>query len=249
MGIRKLSRSTREYPEIGSTNAEMHRLLGREPLEEGTVIRADFQTAGKGYRDSIWSSERGKNLLFSILLRPGTVPVESAFNLSRITSLSLIEVLDKHSVRSTIKWPNDILAGSRKISGILIENCITGNRIVHSVIGIGLNVNQERFDAGIPAPTSMFLEKGCQFDRNMLLAEFRSALEGWYQSLLSGHSGQILDSYNARLHRLGTPSRFSDGRHIFTASIRGVMPGGELELRLEGGVLRRYAFKEIEYLD
>jgi BirA family biotin operon repressor/biotin-[acetyl-CoA-carboxylase] ligase len=249
MFIKKLSLETREYAEIGSTNGEMNRLLGIEDLEEGTVIRAGYQTAGKGHGGNTWSSERGKNLLFSLLLRPESLPLESAFNLSRITSLSITEVLDKQDVMCVIKWPNDILAGTRKIAGILIENSIVGDRISHSVIGVGWNVNQERFDPGIPAPTSMFLEKGCHFDMNLLLEDFRVALEGWYRVLLAGDTERIMESYHTRLHLLGIPARFSDGKDFFVGRIRGVLPAGELELQHEGGELRRYAFKEIEYFD
>ena len=249
MEMISLSSVTRDYAEIDSTNEEMNRLLGTGPLEEGTVIRAEFQTAGKGHRGNTWTSERGRNLLFSILLKPVSLPVERAFDLSRITSLSLLEVLAKQSLESLIKWPNDILAGSRKICGILIENSITGKRIGHSIIGVGLNVNQDRFDPGIPAPTSMLLEKGCQFDRNSLLEQFRSAMEGWYRELLAGNYGRIQEAYLARLYRVGAPARYSDGNRTFTASILGVLPGGELELQLEGGGIRKYAFKEIEYVD
>lgn len=249
MVIRKLSRITRDYGEIGSTNEEMNRLLDIESLEEGTVIRADYQSAGKGHQGNTWSSERGKNLLFSILLRPVSLPVDTAFYLSAITSLSLIEILDKQDIMAYIKWPNDVLAESRKICGILIENSIIGDRIGHSVIGIGLNVNQKEFDSGIPAPTSMLLEKGCHFDMNLLLEDFRFALEAWYRVLLSGDTSRIMDTYHSNLYRLGTTARFSDGENDFMADIRGILPGGELELQLEGGEIRKYGFKEIEYLD
>jgi BirA family biotin operon repressor/biotin-[acetyl-CoA-carboxylase] ligase len=249
MIIKKLSSETREYADIGSTNGEMNRLLGIERLAEGTVVRAGYQSAGRGHGGNTWSSERGKNLLFSLLLRPVSLPLESVFNLSRITSLSLVEVLDKHAVKCVIKWPNDILAGTRKIAGILIDNSIVGGRISHSVIGVGWNVNQAGFDAGIPDPTSMFLEKGCQFDMDLLLGEFRAALEGWYRVMLAGDSDRIMETYHTRLHLLGTPARFSDGKDIFVGRIRGVLPDGELELEREGGEVCRYAFKEIEYLD
>ena len=237
-----------EYGKIGSTNEEMNRLLGKEDLEEGTVIRAEYQSAGKGHRGNAWLSDRGMNLLFSILLKPGYLPAEEAFHLSRIVSLALTDVIDKQGIKTRIKWPNDILVGTRKICGILIENSITGDRISHSVIGVGLNVNQGIFNTGIPAPTSLFLEKECQFDMKLLLEEFRSFMEGWYQVLLYGHKDRIMDAYLDNLYRLEVPAQYSDGESVFTASICGVLPGGELEVRLERGETRRYGFKEIEYL-
>ena len=248
MTIRKLSGETREYSEIGSTNEELNRLLGMSDLEEGTVIRADFQSAGKGHQGNRWMGESGKNLLFSILLKPDSLAVDRAFHLSRIASLSLNEVLDKQGIKSSIKWPNDIFVGSRKICGILIENSIIRNRITQSVIGVGLNVNQEEYDTSIPFPTSMYLEKGCHFDMKLLLDDFRLALRSWYEALLAGNEDRIMDIYIDRLYLLDRPSAFSDGKSVFTASIRGVLPGGELEVLLENGEVRRYGFKEIEYL-
>jgi BirA family biotin operon repressor/biotin-[acetyl-CoA-carboxylase] ligase len=247
--IRKLSRNTREYGQLGSTSEEMHRILEIEDLEEGSVIRADYQSAGKGYQGNTWSSEPGMNLLLSILLKPRSLPVEQAFHLSRIVSLSLVELLEKHEINALIKWPNDIVTGSGKISGILIENSITGDRINHSVIGIGLNVNQDVFDDSIPSPSSMFLEKGCHFDMILLLEEFRSLLERWYGLLISGGTEGIMQSYTGRLYRFGIPSRFSGERGVFSGRICGVLPAGELEVSTEGGDLLRFGFKEIEYLD
>ncbi|MFC2116966.1 biotin--[acetyl-CoA-carboxylase] ligase [Bacteroidota bacterium] len=248
MIIRKLCDNSREYGEIDSTNEEMSRLLGKEELEEGTVVRTNYQSRGKGHQENTWVSERGMNLLFSILLKPEFLPAEDAFFLSRIVSLSLVDIIDKQGIRRHIKWPNDILVGTGKICGILIENSILRDRISHSVIGVGLNVNQKKFDAGIPDPTSMLLEKGCQFGMNLLLNGFRSALEGWYQVLQSGHKDQIMDAYLKNLYLLKEPAEFSDQGGVFTASIIGVLPSGELEVLLEGGEIRRYGFKEIEYL-
>ncbi len=247
--MRKLSRSTREYRETDSTNLEMHRLLEAEDMEEGTVVLADYQSRGKGYQGNAWLSQRGLNLLFSILLKPEFLDPGMMFHLGRIVSLALLEMLDNQGIKAFIKWPNDILAGSRKLCGILIENSIAGKRIRHSVIGIGLNVNQVDFDAGIPDPTSLCLEKGCHFDRVVLLGDFRSALEGWYRVLISEDTGRILKAYHERLYLKGQEALFSDGRKTFRGRIQRVLPGGELEVLEAGAGLRRFGFKEIRYLD
>jgi len=245
--VRGLSRNTREYAETGSSNDEMHRLLEKGDLEEGTVIRTDYQSAGKGHSGNTWSGEPGKNLLFSILLKPDFLPLASAFQLSRIVSLSLVDMIDRQGIRASIKWPNDILADSKKISGILIENSIINGRISHAVIGVGLNVNQEVFDDSIPAPTSMALEKGCHFDMKLLLNDFRTALERWYRELKTGEMEKIEYAYLDRLYLLGKPSYYSDANGKFAACIRRVLPEGELELVLERGEIRRYGFKEVEF--
>jgi BirA family biotin operon repressor/biotin-[acetyl-CoA-carboxylase] ligase len=246
--IRKLSRITRKYGETGSTNEELNRLLENEILEEGTIVSTEYQTAGKGYQGNSWSSQKGKNLLFSILLKPEFLSPEKTFHLSRIISLSVIDILDKQGLKAEIKWPNDILIGSSKICGILIENAISGNKILHAVVGIGLNVNQDKFDREIPSPTSLCLEKGCHSDRDFLIEDFRSALESWYQVLLTGNENKIMDEYHKRLYLVDRSARYSDGKNDFRASILKVLPGGELEVLTEVGDTRRFGFKEIEYL-
>jgi BirA family transcriptional regulator, biotin operon repressor / biotin---[acetyl-CoA-carboxylase] ligase len=247
MVVRGLSRVTKEYVETGSSNDEMHRLLEVGDLEEGMVVRTDYQSAGKGHRGNTWSSEPGKNLLFSILLKPDFLPLASAFQLSRIISLSLVDVIDRQGIRTSIKWPNDILSNSKKISGILIENSIVNGRISHAVVGVGLNVNQEVFDDSIPAPTSMTLEKECHFDMKLLLDDFRTTLESWYTELKSGEIEKIEHAYLNRLYLLGKPSNYSDANGKFVACIKGVLPEGELELVLKSGEIRRYGFKEVEF--
>jgi BirA family biotin operon repressor/biotin-[acetyl-CoA-carboxylase] ligase len=248
MLIRSLSRKTRKYGDLGSTNEEMNRFTELEDPDEGFVITSDYQSAGKGHQGNSWSSEKGKNLLFSVLLKPDFLSPEKAFHLSRIVSLAVLDVLDNHNINAKIKWPNDIMAGSSKICGILIENSISGTQILHSIVGIGLNVNQEQFDPDIPAPGSLCLIKGCHFDRETLLEEFRNALEKRYQSLYAGNENSIRDAYHKRLYLQGEPARYSDGSKEFWASILSVLPGGELEVKTESGDIRRFGFKEIEYL-
>ena len=130
---------------------------------EGTmVVVADYQTAGKGCGTNSWESERGKNLTFSMLIHPTDIPASQQFRITEVVSVALCEVLERYLLtvpelaaldrRSlatngtqeglSIKWPNDIYMGDKKICGVLIENRLQGNVIVDSIIGIGLNVNQ-----------------------------------------------------------------------------------------------------------
>jgi BirA family biotin operon repressor/biotin-[acetyl-CoA-carboxylase] ligase len=247
-GTDSFSREILEYGEIDSTNEEMSRLIGSGNLDEGTVIRAGFQTAGKGHGGNSWSSDRDRNLLISLFLKPVFLPPGLAFDLSRITSLSIVEVLDRQSINAVIKWPNDILVGLRKIAGILIENSIAGIRIGYSIIGVGLNVNQEKFETVTPAPTSMVLEKGCHFYMNLVLEDFRSALEKWYRLLQAGDRDPVTKAYRDRLYLLDRTAKFAGGGRVFKGKILGVLPDGELEVKQEGGAVHRYAFKEIEFL-
>jgi BirA family biotin operon repressor/biotin-[acetyl-CoA-carboxylase] ligase len=248
MIIRNLGKEVRQYQEIDSTNGEMNRLIRREDLAEGTVIQAAYQHAGKGHAGNSWQSERGMNLLFSILLKPEFLSPENAFQLSRITSLSLHEIIDNQCDGVRIKWPNDLLAGDRKMAGILIENMISGQTISHSIIGIGINVNQTVFDPSIPAPTSLKAEKGCHSDMNSLLTDFRSSFERWYNTLITGNERLVMESYKQKLYRLGEKAYYRSAAGEFTATIMDVRPSGELVLESGNGDILAFGFKEVEYL-
>jgi BirA family biotin operon repressor/biotin-[acetyl-CoA-carboxylase] ligase len=248
MIIRKLSKEIRQYQEIDSTNREMNRLLIGDDLAEGTVIQAAYQHSGRGNAGNSWQSERGMNLLFSILLKPDFLSPENAFHLSRITSLSLHEIIDNQCDGVKIKWPNDLLAGDRKMAGILIENLISGQTINHSIIGIGINVNQTVFDPSIPAPTSLKAEKGCHIDMNSLLTPFRNSFERWYNTLITGNESLVMESYKQKLYRLGEPAYYRSDAGEFSATIRDVRPTGELLLETRNGDILAFGFKEVEYL-
>ncbi len=247
MIIRKLNNEIRNYDEIDSTNEELNRLIMTEDLAEGTIISAAYQHAGKGHAGNKWQSEKGLNLLFSMLLKPDFLPSEKAFHLSRITSLSLYEMIDNQCDGVKIKWPNDLLVWDRKIAGILIENMIISHTIGHSILGVGINVNQTAFDPSVPAPTSLKIEKGCHIDRISLLVEFRSSMERWYNTLVTGHERKIMEAYNQRLYMMGVPAYYRSAAGKFTASIRDVLPSGELVLETWKGDILTFGFKEVEY--
>lgn len=110
-------------PETDSTNSEIRRRLVECPdMCSGTVVVVDFQTAGRGQKGNSWESQSGKNLLFSILLRPRRMMAVHSFILSQLVSLSIVEVLGRYIPDVSIKWPNDIYYRDRKLVGILIEN-------------------------------------------------------------------------------------------------------------------------------
>lgn len=158
---------------VDSTNNEAKRRI--DGLSDMSVIAAYEQTAGRGQREKIWLSDPGKNLTASIILK-GEGPIlnrvkpENQFVISEMISKTMVNLLADYGVVARIKWPNDIYVGDKKICGILIEHTLRGLSIIHSIIGIGLNVNQTEFDESLPNPTSLVLEtKIDQFDLNELL--------------------------------------------------------------------------------
>ena len=131
--------------ETRSTNLVLKEMLREYELPEGFVLRTDFQSAGKGQPGNSWEAEKGKNLLFSVLLYPHHIAITEQFILSQLVSVAILRTLNSFCTGFSIKWPNDIYFGDKKIAGILIENSLQGTKLNTSIVGIGLNVNQKIF--------------------------------------------------------------------------------------------------------
>ena len=142
--------------ETASTNSLLRELVIKESLAEGSVVVADFQTAGRGQIGNTWESEAGKNLMFSLVLYPTCIPANRQFLISQIAALSVKEALDLYADHITVKWPNDIYWKDKKICGMLIENDLSGHNLYCSIIGIGINLNQTVFRGDAPNPVSLF---------------------------------------------------------------------------------------------
>jgi BirA family biotin operon repressor/biotin-[acetyl-CoA-carboxylase] ligase len=233
--------------ETKSTNNYLKDMLknSREPLAEGTVVSADYQQSGRGQMGNIWEAEDGKNLLFSMVLFPSNVEANQQFVLSKMVSLAVLDVLKEEISDVTVKWPNDIYWNDQKIAGILIENELLGSIIQHSVIGIGLNVNQEKFLGDAPNPVSMKLITGRMFDREELLKRIVKRLYMFSLRLLSEGIGCFDDAYRSSLYRSSGYHLYRSGNKEFRASIAEVEPGGHLVLETEDGKRHSYAFKEV----
>ena len=172
----RISRFNIEWTDsVDSTNNEVKRRI--ECLSDLYVISAVQQTAGRGQRGNIWLSEPGKNLTFSMAVKYGgelfaDASPENQFVINGIISLSIVELLAVHGIDARIKLPNDIYVNGKKICGILIEHSVLGSSLLHSIIGVGLNVNQLDFDESLANPTSMLLEvSGDEMDLPSLLEE------------------------------------------------------------------------------
>ena len=187
---------------VDSTNNYLKRILSKsKPLLEGTVILAVEQLAGRGQLGNSWHSEPGKNLTCSILLNPIFLPIEHQFELNRIISLALNDVLTTYfGLAAKIKWPNDSYIDKQKIGGILIENIIHGNLIKHSIIGIGLNVNQLDFPRSLKNVTSFKQILEIEQDLSTLLKEICMAIEIRYLQLKAGKYQEIDTAYLNKLY-------------------------------------------------
>ena len=232
---------------IHSTNIYAFELLRQKNSVEGTVITTNYQEQGKGQMGQKWESEQGKNLQFSIVMSP-KLEIDNQFQLSQLVAISLKEWLDTMAVDDVkIKWPNDILVKGKKIAGVLIENSIQGREISHSIIGIGLNVNQEVFANFTRPATSLRLELDRFWDLQLLLVDLLEVFRSNYVQYISGKLN-LQQMYLNSLFGFGTPQSYSDEEGEFLGVILGVSPSGKLQVN-RNGKLKSYDLKELKFLD
>ena len=188
-------------------------------------------------------------MTFSVVLTPSFLPVVEQFMLSEVVALALVDALEEYGVACRIKWTNDIYAGDNKIAGVLIEQSLSGDTIARTIVGVGLNVNQSSFPDDLPNPTSMVIERGAECDRRGVLESFMRHLEDWYSRLEAGEKAAIEGAYRERMYHLGEPHIYAlPSGERFGATIRGVRPAGHLCLEHEDGIVREYAFKDVEFV-
>lgn len=236
------------YDELASTNEEMNLLLKSRELKDKSVVITEFQKAGRGQMGNFWEAEKGKNLLFSVLLEPYYLAPANQFQISQVISVAIISVLKKYSDYFSIKWPNDIYWKEQKIGGILIENSISGMVISHSIIGIGLNINQEKFPENLPNPVSLFQIKGNYIDMERLFDQLLCSVEGWCKKLKGGKSSYIKKHYMQYLFRRKGYWKYRNSEGVFNARILDIEPFGRLVLESEDGHENSYTFKEVEFI-
>ena len=237
-----------EIAETSSTNEYIRQLHEKDSLPEGATISAGFQTNGRGQMGNSWEAERGKNLLFSTLLFPSGVKINKQFIISQLVAVSLQETLENYLNPITIKWPNDIYYREQKLAGILIENDVCGDKITQSVIGIGVNVNQEQFCSDAPNPASLMQLLGREINKKELLSAFLAHLFSNYTRLRNGKANELAERYHAALFRKEGLHLFRDEAGIFFAQIDKVDAEGYLHLITNTRERRKYFFKEVSFV-
>lgn len=232
---------------IASTNDFLRQMSAKEMVENFTVVVAENQLNGKGQRGSVWVSENGKNLTFSVFVKDFQVDVSSIYLINIIIPITIIEVLTELKlVDLAIKWPNDILSENKKIGGILIENAIKSDGMIQTVVGIGLNVNQMSFD-NLPQASSLAILKKEEFDKDLILKQIIERLK--YNMTRIGDKSYFWDKYNNLLFRKDIPTVFvNNTNQKFMAIVKGVTNNGKLQLLLEDDTINEYDIKEVKML-
>ncbi len=237
------------YPELGSTNSELKRLLSENTMAEHSVVITSHQTAGKGQTGNSWESEKNSNLTFSLLLRPGFLAPHLQFYISKAVSLALIDTIQQVAhIDATIKWPNDIYINDQKVAGILIENSIVGSQLDYCIVGIGLNVNQEVFISDAPNPVSLKQLTGKDLNLEALLEQLLDNLHERYHQLETQRSSLINTEYMHALYRRSGMHTYKDKQGKFEARIDTVNEMGLLTLIDHQQQTREYAFKEVKFV-
>lgn len=235
-----------EFSELDSTNNEAERLMGPD-LEDRTVILTYKQTAGRGQMGNSWESEPDKNVLMTVVFRPDELAVENQFDLSMMISLAVYDVVSRYVQGCTIKWPNDIYVGEKKIAGILIEQNIKGRFVETSLCGLGLNVNQGKFSESLPNPVSLYQLLERELPRENVRDELLEAIDRRYRWLLDDNS--LRHDYLNVLYRRTGIYDWEDESGVFQAEIEGINEYGQLVLLDSDQQKRVYGFKEVKYLD
>lgn len=242
-----------EKESLGSTNNTLAELLRMVPdMEEGTVVRAIEQTAGKGQPGNHWESEPKKNITMSLLLRPDFLSIVDHFFISIAVSLGITDYLINKGVNGVcIKWPNDIYVDNKKICGILIENTIIGHTIDSSIVGVGLNINQEKFLSDAPNPISLTNITNETYDLPTEVNLLCNALLRRYAMLANGNLEGLREEYIARLYRFNQMADYKlpTTDTIFKAKIIDVAPEGRLIMECDNGKIMKFAFKEVVFVN
>lgn len=238
------------YEELHSTNSQLKQLLSNNELEEMSIVMTAFQTAGRGQVGNSWESEKGKNILMSLLLKPHFIEIQQQFALSQCISLAVADTLEAFGIENVkVKWPNDIYIDNKKVAGILIENNIKGALLSESIVGIGLNVNQTTFVSNAPNPVSMAQVIGTSLELTDLFEKLMAQITCRYEQLINNEFETIDREYKAKMWRADNQLyAFKDTKGTFQAKIEGVNSIGQLCLLLPDGEKRVYGFKEVEYI-
>ena len=233
---------------IGSTNDYLKALCKETDLQDGTVVLTEEQTQGRGQMGATWFFEPSKSLAFSVFKRFDGIHVDRQFAIMVQVSLTLLNCLEQFGIPDlAIKWPNDIMAGDKKLCGILVENQLKGSQIKGSVIGIGLNVMNSSFK-GLPKATSMLLSAGNSFDLEEVFSTIAEEIVFCPDHFYADHY-HLFKMYEESLYRKDQVSVFSDQNGQFNGIIRGVQSNGELRVEIEDGTMKSYRLKEIKLLN
>lgn len=234
-----------EYEEAESTNTVAEGLPAGD-LKDRQVVLTYRQTCGRGQVGNEWESRPECNISMTVILKPQHLEAGKQFAVSMVIALGGMDFVSRYAKGCTVKWPNDIYVGDKKISGILIEHCIAGANVRSSLCGIGININQTVFVSDAPNPVSLFQLTGQVLPLENALADLLMCIDRRYRQI---HDYENLEKdFIRHLYRRQGMYKWQDAEGVFSASISGVDEYGQLILTDSQGKKRIYGFKEVKYL-
>jgi BirA family biotin operon repressor/biotin-[acetyl-CoA-carboxylase] ligase len=232
-----------------STKSYLAALAKNSALKDETIVITDHQKKGRGQRESVWQSQPARSLTFSVFKRIEGVSVQQQFAVSMLVAIAVADYLQELSGTAiTIKWPNDIMAAGKKCGGILIENQVRGATIKSTIVGVGLNINEEVF-IKLPQATSLRQVSGKMYELEIILEGVASEIFSTLTTVNQETTSSIQLRFEQLLFKKGVQSRYRlpDGTE-FLGTITGVNPLGQLLMDLPHGGSLKFWNKEIEML-
>jgi BirA family biotin operon repressor/biotin-[acetyl-CoA-carboxylase] ligase len=244
-----LGKAIHYFSRLNSTNIKAYELAS-QGAEEGEVVVAESQTQGKGRLGRSWFSPPYLNLYLSVILRP-RIPPHQAPLITLMAAVATAEAIEKFSgLHPSIKWPNDILLGGRKVAGLLNEIQSETDRVHFVILGIGvnLNVDQKMFPKEIRSiATSMKQETGQVISRKDFLSSLLKRLEEWYAIYLKESGDVLLNAWRDRAQIKGKSVKVTSFGETLSGIAVDVDSDGALLLRMESGKRRRVVAGDVEY--
>ena len=233
------------FKELASTNDILRELVEKETAQNGAIVISEFQTSGRGQYENSWESEEGKNLLISFFIEPENCFLSDQVNINLFVCLSVFDFVDNYFPnRTKIKWPNDIYVDDKKIAGILIENAIQGNTIKNSIVGIGININQQLFL--VKNAISFFNLSTSELNLEGLVKELVKCFNYRFEELSLPLKSKLLSDYLNVMYRKNVTAKYKVNEQIIEGEIIGIDNFGRLKLEVDGE-LKYFSFKEISY--
>ena len=239
-----------DLKEIDSTNAYISEKLSAGEISEPTAVYTSSQTKGKGMGQNIWVSDNDKNALFSIALFT-EIKTEEIFKVSLATSMAIYEFLKIKGIKTKIKWPNDIYYEGKKLGGILIENKLDGNMVKASIIGVGINLNQEKFPKWLPNPISLKNITGETYDIKEFVTEISERVEKKLNEIKDIPFADLRLDYLLNLYKFGEIAiwKIQGIKDEISGSIVDVKPSGKIVVQAVSGQLCECEVKQIKLVD
>ena len=230
---------------ISSTNEYALSLAATPVFKEGLVVSASYQSGGNGQRGKAWESNANENLLFSVVIQPN-ISIDKQSELSKIVALAICDLLVDLGMKPKIKWPNDILVAKQKIAGILMQNKLKGDLIAHTVIGIGLNINQIHFQEYLPKATSLQLVLNKELDVVKIQMQLLQFLSDRIKRFRDGLTHE--KEYHAALFLKDKVAAFESSNQKFMGIIKEVSQSGKLLIQLEDDSIAAFNNQEVKFL-